>query len=99
MSAHTGTGFAVNQSPLFVTDWGLIAPAAVVLAMALGGMASSTAGGVKAMRIGLTAKSVGRDLRRAIQPDAAVVVAGYRQRSRRLITDEQVRSAITILVL
>jgi trk system potassium uptake protein len=99
ISAHTGTGFAVNSSRTFVTDWGLIAPAAVVVAMALGGMASSTAGGIKAIRIGLAAKSVFRDIRRAIQPDAAIVVASYTQRTRRIIRDVQVRSAITILVL
>jgi trk system potassium uptake protein TrkH len=99
VSAHTGTGFAVSPSRLFVTDWGLIAPAAVVIAMALGGMASSTAGGIKAIRIGLAAKAVFRDIRRAVQPDAAVVVASYRSRTRRIIRDEQVRSAITIFVL
>lgn len=99
VSAHTGTGFAVNASGMYVSDWGLIAPAAVVLAMALGGMASSTAGGIKAIRVGLAAKSVMRDLRRAIQPDAAIVVASYTHRNRRIITDAQVRSAITILVL
>ncbi len=99
VSAHTGTGFGVNAGRLYVTDWGLVAPAGIVLAMALGGMASSTAGGIKAIRIGLAAKSVFRDLRRAIQPDAAIVVASYTHRHRRIITDEQVRNAITILVL
>ena len=64
VSAHSGTGFAVNAPRLFVTDWGLVAPAAIVLAMALGGMASSTAGGFKAIRVGLVTKSVVRDIRR-----------------------------------
>ena len=99
ISAHTGTGFAVNPGRLFVTDWGPVAPAAVVLAMALGGMASSTAGGIKAVRVGLAAKSVGRDLRRAIQPDAAVVTSSYGARPRQLVTDERVSGAMTILVL
>ena len=99
ISAHTSTGFTVNASRLFVTDWGLIAPAALLIALALGGMASSTAGGVKAIRVGLTAKSVFRDVRRAIQPDAAIVVSTYTQRHRRVIRDAHVRPAITILVL
>ena len=99
ISAQTSTGFTVNTSREFVTDWGLVAPAALLLALALGGMASSTAGGMKAIRVGLTAKSVARDIRRAIQPDAAVVVPSYRQRHRRIITDAQVHQAITILVL
>ena len=99
ISAHTGTGFGVNAPRLFVTDWGEIAPAVIVVAMALGGMASSTTGGLKAVRVGLTAKSVGRDIRRATQPDAAVVVTTWTQRHRRIVTDQQVRSAVTILVL
>ncbi len=99
VSAHTSTGFTVNASRLFVTDWGLVAPAILLLGLALGGMASSTAGGVKAIRVGLVAKSVARDIRRAIQPDAAVVVASFRKRRRRIITDAHVHQAITILVL
>ncbi|MEX1162655.1 MAG: potassium transporter TrkG [Nitriliruptor sp.] len=34
LSAHTGTGFAVTGGGLFVTDWGALAPAAVVGARA-----------------------------------------------------------------
>ncbi len=99
ISAHSGTGFAVNAPRLFVTDWGAIAPAALVLAMVLGGMASSTAGGFKAIRVGLIAKAVGRDIRRAVQPDAAVTVATRTGLTRRVITDGEVRAAISIVVL
>ena len=99
VSAHTGTGFAVNSARLFVTDWGAIAPAAVVLAMALGGMASSTAGGFKAIRVGLISKAVIRDVRRAVLPDAAVTVAAQRGLTNRIITDGEVRAAISIVVL
>jgi trk system potassium uptake protein TrkH len=99
VSAHTGTGFSVNPSGLYASDWGLIAPAAIVIAMALGGMASSTAGGIKAIRIGLAAKSVFRDIRRVIAPDSAVVLASYHRQFRRVISDAEVRGAVTIIVL
>ncbi len=99
VSAHTGTGFAFNAGSLYVTDWGLIAPAGIVIAMALGGMASSTAGGMKAMRIGLAAKSLSRDIKRSIMPDAAVVMSGYTGKRRQILRDDVVRSAVTILVL
>ncbi|MBW3658922.1 MAG: TrkH family potassium uptake protein [Actinobacteria bacterium] len=99
VSAHTGTGFAVNASTAFANDWGLIAPAMIVIAMALGAMASSTAGGMKAIRVGIAAKAVLRDIRRVIAPDSAVVLASYHQKFRRIVTDAQVRAAITILVL
>jgi trk system potassium uptake protein TrkH len=99
ISAHTGTGFAVTPATAFSNDWGLVAPAMIVVAMAFGAMAGSTAGGMKAIRIGIAAKSVFRDMRRVIAPDSAVVVASYHQKFRRIVTDAEVRAAITILVL
>lgn len=99
LSAHTGTGFGVNAPALFVSDWGLIAPAAIVGAMALGGMASSTAGGIKAIRIGLTAKGVFKDVRKVLMPESALVVETYHSQRQRILRDEQVRSAVIILLL
>lgn len=99
LSAHTGTGFGVTAGTQYATDWGLIAPAAIVIAMGLGGMASSTAGGMKAIRVSLVTKAVLRDLRRALAPDSALVVATYTQRFRRVVRDPQVRSAVTIVIL
>lgn len=99
LSAHTGTGFAVNAPALFVSDWGLLAPAAVVGAMALGGMASSTAGGIKAIRVGISAKGLWKDVRRVLLPESALVVETYHSHRRRILRDEQVRSAVTILLL
>lgn len=99
ISAHTGTGFAVTGSSAFSNDWGLVAPAMIVIAMALGAMASSTAGGIKAIRVGIALKSVLRDLRRVVAPESAVVLASYHQKHRRIVTDAQVRAAMAIIVL
>lgn len=99
LSAHTGTGFAVTHPRLFVTDWGALAPAAIVAAMALGGMASSTAGGIKAARVGIVALGLRRDIARVVGPPAALTVATYHSGRRQLVTDEQVRSAGMILLL
>lgn len=99
VSAHTGTGFGVVHPNLYSSEWGLIAPAAVVIAMALGGMASSTAGGIKAIRVGIAAKSTIRDIRSVLSPDAAVIVTSYRTRTRQILTDGDVRAALTIIVL
>lgn len=99
VSAHTGTGFAFNASGLYISDWGLIAPGGVVIAMGLGAMGSSTAGGMKAMRVGLATKSLVREVRRAVMPDAAVVGSAWTGRHRQRLTDKVVRSAVTILVL
>ncbi|MFA9444325.1 TrkH family potassium uptake protein [Egicoccus sp. AB-alg6-2] len=99
LSAHSGTGFAVNNGTLFVTDWGVLAPAAVVAVMGLGGMAGSTAGGIKALRIGLAAKGLLREVRRLLQPESAVTVATYHSGKRRILRPPTLIAATTILLL
>jgi trk system potassium uptake protein len=99
LSAQTNTGFVVTNGTLYVTDWGTLAPAAIVGAMALGGMASSTAGGIKAIRIGITFKALVADVRRLLLPESALVVATYHSQRRRILRDDLVRGATTILLL
>jgi trk system potassium uptake protein len=99
VSAHTTTGLATVPGRLYVTDWGMLAPAMIVTAMALGGMAGSTAGGIKAIRIGLILKGVRRDIRRVLLPENAVIIETYHSGTRRVLRDPQVRGAATILLL
>lgn len=99
VSAHTTSGLATVPGRLLVTDWGVLAPATIVTAMALGGMAGSTAGGIKAIRIGLILKGVRRDIRRVLMPENAVVLEHYHSTTERVLDDEQVRGAATILLL
>jgi trk system potassium uptake protein len=99
VSAHTGTGFSVSPPRAFVSDWGMLAPAAIVGAMALGGMASSTAGGIKAMRVGIAFKGLVADVRKVLMPESALVVQTYHSQRRRILRDETVRAATTVLLL
>jgi trk system potassium uptake protein len=99
LSAHSGTGFGVTNGTLFLTDWGTLAPAAVVVAMALGGMAGSTAGGIKAMRVGLTFKGLVQDVRGALSPPGALIVTTYHSSRRRVLRTPELRAATTILLL
>jgi trk system potassium uptake protein len=99
VSAHTTTGLALVPGRVFVTDWGVLAPAMIVVAMALGGMAGSTAGGIKSIRIGLLAKGVTREVRRVLLPDSAVLVQHYHQTTRRILREPEVRGAATVLLL
>lgn len=65
----TTTGFAT-------ADFGMWRPALQILLvglMFLGGMAGSTAGGVKTFRVGILAKSALNDLRRLVHPKAILV--------------------------
>ena len=99
LSAHTGTGFNSVPGRIFITDWGTLAPGAIVIAMGLGGMAGSTAGGIKAIRLAVTAKSVRQRLLQAILPDAAVTVEHYHSGTRQVLREPVARSAVMVLLL
>ncbi|MDH4140519.1 MAG: TrkH family potassium uptake protein, partial [Coriobacteriia bacterium] len=58
VSAHTGTGHQTIYAAQWIRDLGGTSFAAVLLAMAAGGAVSSTAGGIKALRLGVIIKAV-----------------------------------------
>ena len=100
ISAVTSTGHQVNVGETYLTDWGVLAPAAIVGAMAIGGMASSTAGGIKAMRVGLAIKTLVHDIRRILLPESAVQVTTYHSGGRRrILRDDTSRAATSVLLL
>jgi trk system potassium uptake protein TrkH len=99
LSAHTGTGFASIPGRLFLTDWGTLAPAAIVFAMGLGAMAGSTAGGIKAIRLSLVTKAVEQEIRGVLLPPDAATAVTYHSGRRQLLRPEVVRSAFMILLL
>lgn len=99
VSAASSTGHQVNVGDTYLYDWGLMAPAAIVGAMAIGGMASSTAGGIKALRVGVTFKSLTHEIRRILLPEAALVVTTYHAGRRQVLRDESARAATTVLLL
>ncbi len=98
LSAHTGTGFATVPSGELVM-WGGLAFGGMALAMALGGMASSTAGGVKALRVGLTVRAITDDVRGDLLPEGALVDDSYYQFGRRRLTPGVARSAMVVSLL
>lgn len=98
LSAHTGTGFAtVSSSEL--SQWGGLAFGGMAIAMALGGMGSSTAGGVKSLRIGLTIKAVVNQIRQVLLPEHAVVGTAYHQSGRKHLTAALTQSVMIISLL
>lgn len=99
VAAATTSGLTVVDPTLLRVDWGALAPAALVVAMAIGGMTASTAGGVKAFRVGVVAKTIAADVRRSLLPDSALVVASYHAGRRRVLDEDLSRSATTVLLL
>ncbi len=99
VAAHTTTGMSAVPPALVARSWGDLAPAALVAAMAVGGMSGSIAGGVGGLRVGLITKGLVRDIRQLLLPESALVIERYHQRRRHRLTDQHVRASATILLL
>lgn len=98
LSAHTSTGFATVGTAEFVA-WGSLAFAAIATAMALGGMGSSTSGGVKALRVGLTFKTIGSSIREVLLPEHSVLSNSYYQNGPKRITPRLAQSVMAVSLL
>jgi trk system potassium uptake protein TrkH len=98
LSAHTGTGFSTIPSAELAA-WGGLAFAGMALAMSLGGMGSSTAGGVKALRVGITIRALATQVTEVLLPERAVVPTVFHQNGRRRLTAEIAQSAMIISLL
>ena len=99
VSAHSGAGFASVPGTMFATAWGVLAPGALILAMTVGGMSGSTTGGIKAIRIGLVAKLVGRLGARTISPPDAHLVTRYHHVRPQSVRLDAAGAATTVLLL
>jgi trk system potassium uptake protein TrkH len=98
LSAHSGTGFATVPAAE-LAGWGGLAFGGIAIAMALGGMASSTAGGVKALRVGFTLKAITAQVKQMLLPEGAVVSRAYYQSGHKRLTPALAQSAMTISLL
>lgn len=99
ISAHTTTGFMTVYPRQYVLEWGPAATVAMVVAMVLGGSASSTAGGIKALRVGIAFKALVHDIRRLLMPESAMIVEKFHMFRTVVLDDRTVRSAMTIALL
>jgi trk system potassium uptake protein len=98
ISANSGTG----HQTIYAAHWDHLSTAAffaVILAMAFGGMVSSTAGGIKALRIGLIIKAIILQTRQSISPSTAVVRTKFHHLVDRSLTSEMVASALMVFAL
>ncbi|MBN2113569.1 MAG: TrkH family potassium uptake protein [Acidimicrobiia bacterium] len=98
LSAHTGTGFATVPSSELVR-WGGLAFGGVALAMALGGMASSTAGGVKSLRVGLALRMLKNQIKLVLLPDKAVISHAYFQGGAKRLTPALSQAVLLVSLL
>ena len=98
ISGHSAGHQTVYGSQL-VQDFGGAALIALIIGMAIGGSASSTGGGVKALRVGIIMKSLLLHVRRALAPHSAVLNIRYHHIGPRVMSPDTVGAATTIFVL
>ncbi|MBU4301292.1 MAG: TrkH family potassium uptake protein, partial [Actinobacteria bacterium] len=96
ISAHSGTGFMTVYGRQFVLQWGPLAMFAVLIAMSIGAMSGSTAGGIKALRVNIGARTIWRDVKKLMSPPDTVIVQKYHHIQDRVITDGLVRGVFVI---
>jgi trk system potassium uptake protein TrkH len=96
ISGHTTTGYMTIYAKQFIAEWGNLALVALILAMALGGCACSTAGGVKMLRLGIAFKALLEDIKRIILPEKAMVVQKFHHIKEVFLEDKMARSALMI---
>jgi trk system potassium uptake protein TrkH len=99
ISAHTGAGHQTVFNHQWAADFGGPAFAAILIAMAAGGAVSSTAGGIKALRLGLIARSIVQQVKEAVAPRSAVMQARYHHMTERFLTPEIGAAAATVFIL
>jgi len=98
VSAHSGTGFMTIYAPQFASEWNLPALLMTIIAMGLGGSACSTAGGIKALRIGIFFKALLQDIKIIMSPGSAIVVQKFHHIKDIILEDRLVRSALIIFI-
>lgn len=99
VAAHTTTGLTTVTPRLIATDWGQLAPAALVAAMTIGGMTGAPAGGLKTLRVGVIMKGLVADVRRVLLPESALVVPTFQWGRVRRLEHAHIRSAATLLLI
>lgn len=99
VSAHTGTGHQTLYAEQWTSVYSGVALVAVLLAMAAGGSMSSTAGGIKALRIGVFIKNTLLQVRRQLAPQSASLTSHYEHLKRRRLTHQAAAGAMLLIIL
>lgn len=97
VSGHTTTGFMTIYAKQFYHEWGDIALFAMIIAMLLGGSACSTAGGFKAMRVGIIFVSFKAEVKRMLLPESRISEQKIHHIKDIVLTDSMIKSAFLIV--
>jgi trk system potassium uptake protein TrkH len=95
ISGHTTTGYMTIYAQQFIKEWGDLALTGIICAMALGGCACSTAGGIK-MRVGIIFKALKQDIKALALPEHAILTQKFHHIKTVFLEDGQVRAVLLI---
>jgi trk system potassium uptake protein TrkH len=95
-SAHTTTGFGTIYPSQIANTWPSAALFIMSIIMVLGACANSTGGGIKAIRVGIIAKSFFREIKKALSPKSAVVTEKFHHIEDTPLTETIARGAVLI---
>ena len=98
ISAHTGTGFMTIYSGQFLKGWNNLALLGIILAMSMGGCASSTAGAIKSFRVGILFKGLLREIRQLLVPEGSVITEKFHHIKDVILEDKHIRAAALITI-
>ncbi|WP_270942839.1 TrkH family potassium uptake protein [Romboutsia lituseburensis] len=99
LSAHTTTGFMNLYARQFALEWGDFAILVMIIAMLFGGCACSTAGGFKALRIGIVVKGLIADIKKSLISDRRVKTFKYHHLKEHTLDSDVVKSSALIIIL
>lgn len=99
LSGSFNLGFSTLHSGQILFAMGTGALFVIVLSMTICGSSSSASGGIKALRVGVIARSVVQTIKEALAPDKAVTRTFFFQRGKHRLDPVIVSSAMIIFLL
>lgn len=99
VSALTGTGFCTITSSQLTAVASSAVLFSFILGMSMGGATSSTAGGIKAIRLVVIVRTFVSEVRRALMPSSSREVIRYYHLGERTLTSELSRNAMLVFLL
>jgi trk system potassium uptake protein TrkH len=99
ISATTNTGYQILSTNQLTTLFSSGAFFLVAVSMAIGGSSASTAGGIKALRVGLIFKGIGLRIKSLLLPRSAQTSSYYNHIGRHQLSSDLLSSALIIAAL
>ncbi len=98
LSAHTTTGFGSIYARQFALEWGDFGILIMIIVMLIGGSACSTAGGFKALRVGVVFKGLIMDVKKLLHSERNMKVYKFHYIKEHILDDSIVRSSALIII-